>query len=258
MSKQIIEDSYYLELKDKLSPAIEELIKAFSLDSKIFSNSERFTTEYLSDKILQDIGCVIPVSLAWKKLINFSPTPDDNKKVIPISLVKEFIKCLKDMEPYEDYELGIRIHMGYSNHGAAVNYFLMPIWIYTDGHEYDLEESIFSNDTAFFGIDADDTSKFIKDYKRKQKVKYKDDSGKTGVIFSLNTLEDFLSGYDETLSYLEILSARETKSKYGSLTLVVRGIDSEGRILISDGKSIGYYFDQGDLIPPPPVNDTSF
>ena len=121
----------------------------------------------------------------------------------------------------------------------------------------------------FFALTLSDTIKGVSESVNDclSTIIHKDFIGKEVVYFSYEAFSNFFNGdIEKNYEKMRVVLART--GEFGFATLIVMFLDAAGKPIKSSGKFVGgfpdgVFFDQGDLIPPPPndpdgLRDTHF
>lgn len=250
-----------IEFSAKEKTAIEVLFKAFGSPGlkKILSLLE---AQKLTKK--------------FDEAPDFYLTPKD----ILIEFLDRAVTLHKSLRNPGKRELAFRIYIGHDNNltmqDRLYSIVIVPISsiVKEDGtvdHGEDLEETLFEKDrNKFFALvisekirieNGEDGIEACKDI-----LTHKDNSGVQLVHHLFADLNGFMIHLDEsetTFTQLQVEFGRLSDSKK-SITIVITFLDENGNPIFSkipdmnNVETRGISFDQGNLIPPPPITDSFF
>ncbi len=176
------------------------------------------------------------------------------------------------------HELGIRFHVGKNDNGVY-NVIMVPIsGLKFDGcdgrpHDSDLEKTLFANSShlweglAFSPVDSPETGEFVSIDTARGMLTKSDQSGIKVVYMTYAKFLEFLPNGNAPYDHMRVKLGR-VDSKDGTrkdlLTIAFCFVNTAGNAIRFDGPETGGviaevnggYFDQGDLMPPPPIKDT--
>ncbi len=229
------------------------------------------------------VGGLLTTHIAQGFITNFtnhhgsSVTATVTKDVV-MTFLKECTDMFNASSRYPaTHDLALRFYIGMDATGTY-SFVIVPAYSPNDiqpgrlPHQDDLEKTAFEeNNTAFFALVADASGAFIERSlsSARDRIVTKDASKKELVFFSQANLVKFFRGFTKPNDFttMHLTLARETNTSNGPLGLVLHCLKN-GSPLTSRVSgwpvNTGIYFDQGDLIPPPPpaegdpIDDTSF
>jgi len=252
-------------------------------NNEVLSNWENDEIDQLNQFVAaQQVGKIILTTQAEGMVANFTNNHSGVSASVSKSLVSTFLgECIAMYNNSALYpsthELALRFYIGMD---ATDNYSFVIVPAYSPKqlvpgrmlHQDNLEKTAFAeNSTAFFSLVADAGGASIERNlaRARNRIINKDASGKELVFFSQGNLVKFFGGFKVPNDYttMHLTLARETSAPNGHLCLVLnclKGNTPQTSKVPGWPVAEGIYFDQGDLIPPPPpvagdpIDDTSF